>query len=318
MLKRLTWEQVRELLRRLEERGYTVLHPSKNEFGDWMPREGIPDRWPEDFPNYLFPVLREIVLPSPEPVFRIEDYSPVFHSYGKIAFFGARPCDATALAYTDAFYLERLFRDKHYEKRRRDLFVITVACTKPCENSFCRTMDAGPFARKGFDIQLYPVNGHWYAEAGSDAGKELLSDYPDADAGELEGWKSEVLERFPVFDRNKLRYPIPPSVRGFLSDRCFACGGCIWLCPTCTCYNERTPAGMNVVVREQDACLLSGYHRLAKGASLRPTMNDMMGFRYECKLGIGSCTGCGRCSTTCIGYAAMEAYLEKVVGGEGA
>ncbi len=316
MLKRLTWEQVRDVLRNLEGMGYTVLHPAKNEFGDWIPRQGIPERWPEDFPNYLFPFLREIVLPSTEPVFDTADYRPIFHTYGKIAFFGARPCDATALAYTDAFYLERLFRDKHYEKRRKDLFVISVACTRPCENSFCRTMGAGPFAGKGFDIQLYPVEGLWYAEAGSDAARELLRDYPDADAGRLEEWRKKVLERFPLYDRTKLRYPVPSPVRDFLSDRCFSCGGCIWLCPTCTCYNERQPAGLNVVVREQDACLLSGYHRLAKGASLRPTMKEMMGFRYECKLGIGFCTGCGRCSTTCIGYAAMDAYLEKTLGGE--
>ncbi len=313
MFKKLRWKDVRGILENLQREGYSVLYPAKNKFGDWFPREGIPEKWDEDFDNYLFPVLREAVMPTPEPVFNIEDYSPIFHTYGKLTFFGVRPCDATSLAYTDSFYLERMFRDRHYEQRRKNILVLTVACTKPCQYSFCRTMDAGPFAKRGFDIQFYPAGNAWYAEAGSDKGKELLKEFPDADVEEVNAWKEKVLERFPLYDRSKLRFPISGELRGYLADRCFSCGGCIWLCPSCTCYNERTPAGLNVVIREQDACLLSGYHRLAKGASLRPTMNEMMGFRYECKLGIGNCTGCGRCSLTCIGHAAMEAYLERVL-----
>ena len=315
-MKQLRWPDIQQLLKTLQAEGYQVLVPKKNAWGDWFPEEGIPEAWPEDFENYLFPFLRDLVLPSPEPVFETRNGELCeAHTleFGKIAFFGARACDATALAYTDHFYLERTVRDEHYARRREQLVVITVACTRPCEDSFCLTMEAGPWARRGFDVQLYPRrDAPWLAEAGSSIGERLLAPFADAPEQARDQWLQEVLPRFEKLDRSKLRYPIDPETRQYLADRCFACGGCIWLCPTCTCYNERTLPGTPTVVREQDACLLTGYHRMAKGASLRPTLNEMMGFRYECKLGIGSCVGCGRCSVTCIGHAAMEAYLERV------
>ncbi len=316
MIHRLQWKDVQEILRTLQKEGYQILSPKKSPWGNWMPEEGIPEAWPEDFDNYLFPFLRDLVLPSPEPVFEARESAecvPEVLDFGKIAFFGARACDATALAYTDQFYLHRAFRDLHYARRREQLVVITVACTQPCEDSFCLTMEAGPWAQRGFDIQLYPLeSGEWLAEAGSNKGRELLQGFPRAEEAALEAWRGQVVPRFERLDRSKMRYPIDGETRAYLADRCFACGGCIWLCPTCTCYNERTLPGTSTVIREQDACLLQGYHRMVGGHSLRPSMQEMMGFRYECKLGIGSCTGCGRCSVTCIGHAAMEAYLERI------
>jgi len=310
--KRLSWGDLTRVLRALEKEGYEVLSPQKNRWGDWFPEPGLPAGWPGDFQNYAYPFLKEAVFPLEEPLFSSGGTGFVFHAAEdrRLAFFGARPCDAEALAYTDLFFTGRFFADSRYRARRRNLFVIAAACRAPCPKSFCVAAQAGPWARKGFDIQVYPAGGDWLAEAATLQGRRLLSAYPDVRREDLLRVRRELEGLFPA-PGPLPRHTVRDAARtGWLGARCFRCGACIWLCPTCTCYDQ-CRFGKDGVKREQDPCLFEGYHRLAGGASLRPTQPHRMDFRYECKFGVGACVGCGRCSVGCVGYAAMEAYLER-------
>lgn len=310
--KRLSWDDLVCVLRALEKEGYGVLSPKKNQWGDWFPEPELPSLWPRDFQNYAYPFLKEVVFPLEEPL--IFPYGEGFLPYAlddhKLVFLGARPCDATALAYTDHFFTGRFFPDSRYRTRRRNLFVVTMACQTPCPGSFCVAARAGPWARKGFDIQVYPDGRDWLAEVRTSQGQELLSPYPDARREDILRVRRELEGAFPAEGRLPRHRVKDAELNGWLGARCFRCGACVWLCPTCTCYNQ-SRFEKDGVKREQDPCLFEGYHRLTGGASLRPTQPDRMDFRYECKLGVGACVGCGRCSVGCVGYAAMEAYFES-------
>ncbi len=312
MIKRLSWADLVSVLEALQREGYEVLSPRLNQFGDWLPEPGIPDAPPDGFLNYFFPFLKEAVFPTEEPLFF--RYGDVFLPYEadnrRIAFFAARPCDATALAYTDHFFMGRFFPDSRYRARRRNLVVIVMACQIPCPASFCAAANAGPWARKGFDIQVYPDGQAWLAEARTSAGRELLSPYEDAGRDDLIRARRESERAFPEEKQLPRHQVKDKELNEWLGARCFRCGACVWLCPTCTCYNQ-SRFEKEGVKREQDPCLFEGYHRLAGGASLRPNQAERMDFRYECKFGVGMCVGCGRCSLGCVGYAAMEAYFER-------
>jgi ferredoxin len=311
MIKRLSWDNMLSVLRALESEGYEVFSPRINRFGDWFPEPGIPDEPPKDFLNYFFPFLKEAVFPTEEPLFFRygEAFLPYENEVRNIAFFAARPCDSTALSYTDHFFMRRFFPDSRYKARRRSLFVITMACQTPCPNSFCVAARAGPWARKGFDIQIYPDGEGWLAEARTSAGQLFISPYDEAERDDLVRVRREIEKGFPD-EGNLPRHRVKDhELNQWIAERCFRCGACVWLCPTCTCYNQ-SQFGKEGVKREQDPCLFEGYHRLAGGSSLRPTQADRMDFRYECKFGVGACVGCGRCSLGCVGYAAMEAYFD--------
>lgn len=311
-IKKLAWDELLLLLQALEKEGYQVLSPKMNPHGDWFPEPGLPSEWPQGFQNYGFPFLKEAVFPLEEPLFFRygEGFLPYTADERKLAFFGARPCDATALAYTDHFFTGRFFPDSRYRARRKNLAVIAVACQQPCPLSFCKAARAGPWARKGFDIQIYPDGSGWIAEARTSLGQRFLSPFQDAGKEDVSLARQALEGAFP--DNLKLPHHEvkDEELVRWLGERCFRCGACVWLCPTCTCYNQSAMPGTEGVRREQDPCLLEGYHRMAGGASLRPTQADRMDFRNECKLGVGACVGCGRCSAACIGNAAMEGYFE--------
>jgi ferredoxin len=109
--------------------------------------------------------------------------------------------------------------------------------------------------------------------------------------------------------------------------KCIACGGCVYVCPTCTCFNvydEATgPAGGNRV-RSWDTCLFGGFTREASGHNPRPDQNSRVKRRHEHKLlyynkyDVGEmlcgCVGCGRCSDYCPVHIGTLEVVEAISG----
>jgi len=94
--------------------------------------------------------------------------------------------------------------------------------------------------------------------------------------------------------------------------KCIQCGGCTFVCPTCTCFNvcdHSTGPGQGIRERSWDACLFGGFTREASGHNPRSTQALRLKRRHEHKLldyhrtdiqdGLCGCTGCGRCSDFC-------------------
>ena len=93
-----------------------------------------------------------------------------------------------------------------------------------------------------------------------------------------------------------------------ITPTCISCSGCTQLCPTCTCFQvieEATPSG-GKRLRVKDSCQTEGFTRNAGWHNPR-THVDRVRYRFYDKLSyVGrrfglsrSCTGCGRCITTC-------------------
>lgn len=93
-----------------------------------------------------------------------------------------------------------------------------------------------------------------------------------------------------------------------ITPACISCSGCTQLCPTCTCFQvleEKTPTGGRRI-RVKDSCQTEGFTRNAGWHNPRSHV-DRVRYRFYDKLSyVGrrfdvprSCTGCGRCITTC-------------------
>lgn len=319
---------------------YTVVAPTRLQGGDDIfgkigtPGEIIWDYWNSFLPPkaFLFP-FREPLFSyrkSPEEGWILTEML----KEEKTVILGIRPCDAVAIGYTDAFFGGNL-PDAYYLTRRRNTYLFTLECFKPREICFCRDMGAGPYLPAGFDLQMSDLQDRFVVETGTPEGEALVGLLPEAfrEAGpeeieERERRRRAALEAFagPELDLAGVgallsdEGRIPQEFWRDLADCCLMCGGCSYVCPTCTCFNVvDLGAGKNSGerVRVWDSCAYGGFTRETSGYNPRPDQKSRCQRRFFHKLSercrarnttIG-CVGCGRCSITCLGGLSMREII---------
>jgi ferredoxin len=134
---------------------------------------------------------------------------------------------------------------------------------------------------------------------------------------------------------------VPEEIYERIAQRCIYCGGCLYVCPTCTCFNvfdetvgwasahqiqEQIPtlsgeskSGDGIRCRNWDACVFEGYTREASGHNPRHEKWLRTSRRYEHKLkydylttGRSGCVGCGRCLSSCPVNIGISQVIEEV------
>jgi ferredoxin len=294
-------------------------------------------------PNPYYPPKR-FVLPHIQKLFDLKSgkdaaATPTLEDR-KLAVFGMRSCDVGGIFHLDRFFLGGKYRDDYYQKMRENLFIVNLVCTdaqkdidKDC---FCVCADAGPAAKDHFDLQLMDLHddsGDFLALAGSPMGealftepffrkaqerhvdrrRELLTDVRTR-FGEATGWYSAAT-------RLITQGGVSEEAWKKIGDRCLECGGCSYVCPTCTCFtvsDRKRDEGEFERVRVWDSCALSGFTRMAGGHNPRKAVNDRRNRRFFRKLGhhyiqrefTMACVGCGRCVRVCHGDIGMPTVVE--------
>ena len=202
----------------------------------------------------------------------------------KRALFGIRSCDVAGIYHLDRFYLGREFSDVYYKKLRENLFLVNVVCTEIGvdidRDCFCVCADTGPAARDHFDLQLMDLGDEVLAVAGSEKGEKLFENPIFTKAT-----PEHVKKRHELLEEARKHFQVPTSwysaatryiTKGGISEetweevgnRCLECGGCSYVCPTCTCFtvsDRNVGEGKVERVRTWDACALSGFTRMAGG-----------------------------------------------------
>ena len=293
--------------------------------------------------NPYYPPKR-YVLPHIQKLIKIETgAAPSIEEIAadeKIAVFGIRSCDVEGIFHLDRFYLGNAFRDPYYEQLRKNIFIVNMVCTDTeldiDDDCFCVCADAGPAAKAHFDLQimdLHDESGDFLAVAGTPEGEALFSEpfFRTATAEHVARRRSllsEVRKRFKTatswysaVTRFITRGEIKDATWKKIGDRCLECGGCSYVCPTCTCFTvSDRPVGDGAYerVRVWDACALSGFTRMAGGHNPRKAVHDRRNRRFFRKLShyfiqrefTMACVGCGRCVRVCHGDIGMPEVVE--------
>jgi len=276
--------------------------------------------------KYFFPPKQNTLTFTHSPQLEIHDSltqtSDETSWNGKLFLvFGVHPCDLAAIRFHDAI-LTQIYQDPYRARRRREGIVVGLNCSSPCKDSFC--LAAGTWnSQDGADIMITDTGPHLVFEVKTQIGQKLVdlaNDLLIPASSQIEKEvNSAILElksKLPdsIKDFNKLPEHLDASYEcemwNRLGKRCFGCGSCTMVCPTCFCFDVHDEVDLNLVngarVRTWDSCQLVDFALVAGGHNFRPTIASRVRFRIYHKFRIEpdqinqiGCVGCGRCTRTC-------------------
>jgi len=252
---------------------------------------------------------------------------------------GVRPCDLQAIAHLDAVMIDAP-ADPLYLARRAVTTVIGVNCLSPCdERCFCAAVGA-LHCRQGADIFLTPAAAGMLVEVLTERGAALVASAGFATCDDAAG-KREAAEgqRPQVFGRKLATEPgnLPGILReGYRSplyahhgSRCFSCGTCNLVCPTCYCFEMKDDLALDGMSgrrsRTWDACMIPAFAEVAGGHNFRPEVGERQRHRLKRKFeylperfGSGPfCVGCGRCGRQCTADIDILTMVNEIVAETG-
>jgi len=280
-------------------------------------------------------------IPQNEIIFEIADetYRAVSRVQKRILF-GIRACDMAGIVQSSSF-MERNVTDPFFHERHSSTLTVVIACpSPPADSCFCTTTASGPWAEQGFDIQLFDAGDYYLIEEGSSQGSALLVGGYFGEAPQDEGqkllseFKQNAFAAIPELSEFKDAMDILKSGRADeeiwrrFGDKCIVCGGCAFVCPTCTCFNVTDcefEKGSGLRIRSWDACLFNGFTQESSGHNPRPTQSSRIKRRHEHKLryfnetdirsNLCGCVGCGRCSDFCPVHIGSREVIVAITAG---
>jgi ferredoxin len=240
----------------------------------------------------------------------------------RYAFVGARSCDLHAVAVHDRVLLGNEHVDRSYRRRREEIFVLAVNCTRAASTCFCASLGTGPKAQAGFDLALTEIleGGHRFVVfVGSELGAEVLDDVPHSSAGPAECEAADAASRRAAQDmprsidsdglKELLFASAEHPVWDEVAQRCLACTNCTLVCPTCFCSTIEEVPDLDGLrserVRTWDSCFnaeFSYLHGSPVRASTKSRYRQWLTHKlasWHDQFGTSGCVGCGRCIAWC-------------------
>jgi sulfhydrogenase subunit beta (sulfur reductase) len=244
---------------------------------------------------------------------------------------GARACDIEALEVLDKVFTEGEFKDPFYAEARKDITIISADCTDCGNTCFCTLVKGKAYPSKNFDLNLTPIKEGFVVGVGSEKGGRIIEEnknvFVEAYAYHIEGREKTRKKVASLLKEKNRQYPLRSEISDthkaninnkiwkMLTKDCVECSACNFICPSCSCFllidQEKDKNSERFKV--WDACLKTGYARVAGGANSRPKLYERLQNRYHCKfdysfdrLGRYTCVGCGRCIDGCAGNIDMR------------
>ena len=251
------------------------------------------------------------------------EVEPADEPAARLAFFGVRPCDLSAIKIQDQVLGRGQHADSPYAVRRSGVFIVAVNCTEPGETCFCASMGTGPEAGPGYDLSLTEMTGdgahQFLVEVGSPAGADVIAGVPTGPAGEtmarrartaVAGAADRMGRSMPAGILHDLMAASGDAARwDDVAARCLTCGNCTMACPTCFCttVEDTTDLSGDHAERWQlwDSCFDLDFSHLHGGpvrstprSRYRQWLTHKLGTWHD-QFGSSGCVGCGRCIVWC-------------------
>ena len=235
--------------------------------------------------------------------------------------FGVHACDMQGLLRLDYSFIKGN-PESNYLSRREKSIIVGINCI-PDEYCFCEAVGAQIYD-EGFDVFLTNIGQSFHVTVYTEKGLEIISkvELYDVDNTSIKE-KEKALERsrslegsekfkpdyhnMPLLSKSGDDLPFWDRI----GERCFSCGTCNLVCPTCYCFDVNDVMNINIKDgtrrRFWDSCQLESFAVVAGGENFRASRTNRNKHRFYRKFrylmeeyGKPFCVGCGRCGRQCV------------------
>ncbi len=330
---------LRELLGRVCEKSRLMAPAKRGKTSFDFQWVGDPSEVVLDYVRTVMPP-KKAIWPTRDAVLELDltkkQASPVLDAT-PFVLFGIHACDLKAVNQLDwAMGQRHGVSDPHYLARRKAATIVGMECM-PDEYCFCTSVGSCE-TREGADLFLTPIEKGYFIEKLSEKGEQLLkqaADVREASAGQAAEAKAFV-EKKKQSTTSKINSGMPElpdllepryhtEVFESVAKRCYSCGTCTNVCPTCFCFDVDDEVDLLLErgsrQRKYDSCQFLEFAIVAGGHNFRKERADRARHRWFRKFvyllrehGEPFCIGCGRCSKACTAGISLVDVLNSVIG----
>ncbi len=253
----------------------------------------------------------------------------------KLVLFGIPGCDLSGIQCLDQVFSTPPC-DEHYLIRKKHLSLIGLECNEVCDSFASCALQGDHLPKAGYDLLFSELNEVFIVNIQTVKGAELVEksqlfqEMNASAAAELVALRELKKKRFKTEWANRAEdFPalfdqtFDSQVWDDLGKRCLACGNCTNVCPTCYCFDVQDEPDLNLItgrrIRVWDSCQNEEFAKVAGGESFRLQRSDRQRHRFHRKFSYPLarynrlfCTGCGRCSRTCMAGIDLQETIQSL------
>jgi len=249
---------------------------------------------------------------------------------------GVHPYDLHAIATLDAA-MSGDPPDPYYRRRREATLLIGMNIAEYVnDDQFMADMGTLDPPEGGYDLFLTDLGHHYYVEVGTERGSVLAAESGVFDAAGADEHRAK--QSYDEEKRNNCPRKLPFDTRYLpelldasydsllwdaISKRCFSCGTCTNVCPTCYCFDVLDKLNLDATsgrrIRQWDSCQLRVFAEVGTGENFRAETSSRLRHRMFRKgkyilerTGRLGCVGCGRCIQHCVAHISILEVFQQI------